>query len=142
LLASWGASAQDRELLDAVVPRTRSVTAANADALWEQRKHLFFKPATGYGSKAAYRGDKLTRRVWGEIVAGNFVAQALVPPSVRMVDVAGEPTQLKLDVRAYAYDGQVQLLAARTYAGQTTNFRTAGGGFSPVVVLPSTTTCC
>jgi hypothetical protein len=74
--------------------------------------------------------------VWDEIVAGNFVAQALVPPSERLVDVAGEPTRLKLDIRAYAYAGEVQLLAARTYAGQTTNFRTAGGGFSPVVVLP------
>jgi len=112
------------------------VTPANAQEMWARRRQLFFKPATGYGSKAAFRGDKLTRRVWDEIVAGNFVAQALVPPSERLVDVAGEPTRLKLDIRAYAYAGRVQLLAARTYAGQTTNFRTAGGGFSPVVVLP------
>lgn len=27
-------------------------------------------------------------------------------------------------------------LAARMYAGQTTNFRTPGGGFAPVVVVP------
>jgi len=138
LLASWGAAAQDRALLQAVVPRTEPVTPANAQKLWTRRRHLFFKPATGYGSKAAFRGDKLTRRVWDEILAGNFVAQALVPPSERLVDVAGEPTRLKLDIRAYAYAGRVQLLAARTYAGQTTNFRTTGGGFSPVVVLPPT----
>jgi hypothetical protein len=137
LLASWGASAQDRELLRDVVPRTQPVTAENADALWARRRQLFFKPAAGYGSKAAYRGDKLTRRVWSEIVAGDFVAQALVPPSERMVRVGGEPTRLKLDIRAYAYDGRIQLLAARTYSGQTTNFRTSGGGFSPVVVLPA-----
>jgi len=136
LLGSWGASAEDRALLQAVVPRTEPVTATNAQDLWTRRRQLFFKPATGYGSKAAFRGDKLTKRVWDEIVAGNFVAQALVPPSERLVDVAGEPTRLKLDIRAYAYAGRTQLLAARTYAGQTTNFRTAGGGFSPVVVLP------
>ena len=136
LLASWGVTADDRALLQAVVPRTEPVTPANAPEMWARRRQLFFKPATGYGSKAAFRGDKLTRRVWEEIVAGNFVAQALVPPSERLVDVAGEPTRLKLDIRAYAYAGRVQLLAARTYAGQTTNFRTAGGGFSPVVVLP------
>ena len=135
LLAAWGAPDCDRALLRAVVPQTRLVTADNAASLWSQRRHLFFKPARGYGSKAAYRGDKLTRRVWGEIVAGNFVAQALVPPSERLVNVGGEPTRLKLDVRAYAYAGRIQLLAARTYSGQTTNFRTAGGGFSPVVVL-------
>jgi hypothetical protein len=137
LLASWGATPQDRALLQAMVPRTEAVTAANAQDLWTRRRQLFFKPATGYGSKAAFRGDKLTKRVWDEIVAGNFVAQALVPPSERLVDVAGAPTRLKLDIRAYAYAGRIQLLAARTYAGQTTNFRTAGGGFSPVVVLPS-----
>jgi hypothetical protein len=65
------------------------------------------------------------------------VAQELVAPSERIVDVGGLPTRLKLDVRAYAYAGRVLLLAARTYAGQTTNFRTPGGGFSPVIVLPS-----
>lgn len=137
LLASWGVGADDLELLRTVVPCTQAVTPDEADSLWARRRKLFFKPAGGYGSKAAYRGDKLTRRVWDEIVAGNFVAQALVPPSERLVDVDGEPTRLKLDVRAYSYDGRIQLLAARTYAGQTTNFRTAGGGFSPVVVLPS-----
>ena len=145
LLASWGACRDDRELLAAIVPSAGMVTAENADALWAQRRQLFFKPATGYGSKGAYRGDKLTRRVWNEIIGGGYVAQALVAPSERLVNVAGEPTRLKLDVRAYAYAGRIQLLAARTYSGQTTNFRTAGGGFSPVVVLPAqstTATCC
>lgn len=136
-LAVWGVPDEDRAVLRTIVPLTRPVTADNAQALWAQRRQLFFKPATGYGSKAAYRGDKLTRRVWDEILAGGFVAQAFVPPSERLVDVDGESVRLKLDVRAYAYDGRILLLAARTYAGQTTNFRTPGGGFSPVVVLPS-----
>jgi hypothetical protein len=77
--------------------------------------------------------------VWEEILAGNwgdFIAQALVPPGQRLVNVEGVATDLKFDIRAYTYGGQIQLLAARTYTGQTTNFRTEGGGFSPVVVLP------
>ncbi|UUZ49727.1 hypothetical protein LP420_05925 [Massilia sp. B-10] len=45
------------------------------------------------------------------------------------------PGELKFDLRAYTYGGRVQLLAARIYQGQTTNFRTPGGGFAPVVVL-------
>jgi len=139
LLASWGVSAEDRRILQAVVPHTEVVTAAHADALWARRRQLFFKPVAGYGAKAAYRGDKLTRGVWAGILAGGFIAQALVPPSERLVDVDGVPTRLKLDLRAYTWRGRVQLLAARTYTGQTTNFRTAGGGFSPVVVLPAIT---
>ena len=137
LLASWGASAQDRKVLADAVPRTRLVTAERADELWSQRRQLFFKPVAGYGAKAAYRGDKLTRRVWSEILAGDFVAQALVPPGERLIEVDGVQTDLKFDIRAYSYAGRVQLLAARMYAGQTTNFRTQGGGFAPVIVLPA-----
>ena len=137
MMAAWGVSEADRAVLQAVVPATQAVTPANADALWAQRRQLFFKPMAGYGAKAAYRGDKITRKAWADVTAGGFVAQALVPPSERLVDVDGTATRLKLDLRAYAWRGQVQLLAARTWAGQTTNFRTAGGGFSPVVVLPT-----
>jgi hypothetical protein len=138
LLTSWGAGTEDRALLGRVVPTTQQVTADHAEALWAQRRQLFFKPAAGFGARAAYRGDKLTRRVWDEILAGDYVAQTTVPPSERLVSVDDQTVRLKLDLRAYTYRGQVQLLAARTWAGQTTNFRTEGGGFSPVVVLPAT----
>lgn len=137
LLDSWGMGEADRALLHRVVPATQRVTAEHADALWAQRRALFFKPAAGFGARAAYRGDKLTRRVWSEILAGDYVAQTTVPPSERLVSVDGQTVRLKLDLRAYTYRGQVQLLAARTWSGQTTNFRTEGGGFSPVVVLPA-----
>ena len=139
LLSDWGVSSADRACLSGSIPVTQRVSREHADALWAQRKQLFFKPVAGYASKAAYRGDKLTKRVWEEILAGNwgdFIAQALVPPGQRLVNVDGVATDLKFDIRAYTYAGQIQLLAARTYTGQTTNFRTEGGGFSPVVVLP------
>ena len=65
LLAAWGAAEADRDLLKAAVPQTRMVTAERAAELWTRRRQLFFQPAAGYGAKAAYRGDKLTRRVLG-----------------------------------------------------------------------------
>ena len=135
-LAAWGVSESDRSLLKDVVPQTQMVTAERADEFWAERRRLFFKPVAGYGGKAAYRGDKLTRRVWSEILAGDFVAQALVPPGERATEVDGVQSDLKFDVRAYTYAGKVQLLTARMYSGQTTNFRTPGGGFAPVVVVP------
>lgn len=137
LLASWGVDQPTLAALAQTVPATRLVTQENAEALWAQRRSLFFKPSAGFGSRAAYRGDKLTRRVWGDILAGCYVAQNLVPPSERLVWVDGETRRLKVDLRAYTYRCEVQLLAARTWTGQTTNFRTEGGGFSPVVVLPA-----
>ena len=73
-LRSWGLSAEMLADL-AGVPRTMLVTNDNAQALWAARKKLFFKPAGGHGSKAVYRGDKVTKGVWAEIVRGGYVAQ-------------------------------------------------------------------
>jgi hypothetical protein len=133
LLRAWGVAEADIRALEAGIPRTEIVSSGNAERLWTERRRLFFKPAAGHGSRAAYRGEKLTRRVWEEIVAGRYVAQALVPPSERRI---APDTALKVDVRNYVYDGRVQLLAARLYQGQTTNMRTAGGGFAPVLTTP------
>jgi hypothetical protein len=121
-------------LLLAAIPHTEVVQPANAERLWRERKRLFFKPCAGYGSRAAYRGDKLTQRVWQEILAGDYVAQALVLPGQRVM--ASDTPALKFDLRDYAYDGAVQWVAARLYQGQTTNFRTPGGGFAPVYPGP------
>jgi hypothetical protein len=132
LLTRWGAAADDVALLAAAIPRTFVLEPDHAEALWPERSRYFFKPLAGFGSRGAYRGDKLTRRVWSEITAGGYVAQELVAPSSRAVRVDDTIAQLKLDLRAFTYDGAVQLLAARLYQGQTTNFRTPGGGFAPV----------
>jgi hypothetical protein len=125
-LRSWGVPEGRIETLTRGIARTVPVTAE----LWAERRRLFFKPAAGYGSRAAYRGDKLTTRVWAQILAGDYVAQELVLPGERRI---APGAALKVDVRNYAYAGEVQLLAARLYQGQTTNMRTPGGGFAPVL---------
>ncbi|MFA7291388.1 MAG: hypothetical protein WC023_03965 [Rhodocyclaceae bacterium] len=135
-LEDIGVSLEVRRLIAEMVPNTRSVRAEDAEALWAERRRWFFKPAAGYGSKAAYRGEKLTKRVFEEILQGGYIAQALVPPSERRLEVAGAPQQFKVDLRNYAYAGRVQLVVARLYQGQTTNFRTPGGGFAPVFEVP------
>jgi hypothetical protein len=136
LLRELGADDSTRAALADVVPRTELVRAEDAASLWARRRQLFFKPASGFASRGAYRGDKLTRRVFEEILAGRYVAQALVPPGERRVSVAGAPADLKVDLRHYVYRGRVQLVAARLYQGQTTNLRTPGGGFAAVVAVP------
>lgn len=139
-LRALGVSEADQHTLLATVPACERVRADNAAALWEQRKNLFFKPLDGFGARAVYRGDKLTRKVWEQILQGHYIAQALVPPPVRAMQVGDQATELKFDLRAYSYAGRVQLLAARTYSGQTTNFRTEGGGFAPVMWVPDLVT--
>lgn len=132
-LQALGQDAVRREVL-ATIPRTQIVTTENAEAMWAARGGLFFKPVAGHGGKAVYRGDKLTRKVWATIPDGGYVAQQRVAPSERVVRVGEERQRHKLDVRLYTYGGEMLLAAARLYQGQTTNFRTPGGGFAPVMV--------
>lgn len=138
-LQALGVPEATRTVLLDHVPRTEVVLRADAERLWAARRGLFFKPAGGFGSRAAWRGDKLTRRVWEEITArdGDYVAQALAIPGERQLQADPDERPMKFDLRTYAYDRQVQWVAARLYQGQTTNFRTAGGGFAPVY-----STCC
>ena len=138
LLRHLGADAGVVKTLSAGVPSTVAVSNENAESLWADRRRLFFKPLWGFGSKGTYRGSKLTRRTWQSILDSDYVAQELVPPSERLLIVDGDQRSLKLDVRCYAYDGEIQLLGARMYRGQTTNFRTDGGGLAAVFTAPTT----
>ncbi|MBK9160523.1 MAG: hypothetical protein IPM27_02975 [Nitrosomonadales bacterium] len=135
-LRASGASQAAIDVLLKGIPQTKVVHGEDAGQWWTERKQWFFKPAGGYGSKGAYRGDKLTRRVFDEIMQGGYVAQRVAAPGERMVRAGdGSAQPLKYDVRCYVYDGKLQLAAARLYQGQTTNFRTPGGGFAPVFVV-------
>ncbi|MBC7454203.1 MAG: hypothetical protein H7335_10945 [Massilia sp.] len=135
-LKSMGVPDEVRSILRTHLLPTRAVVRADAEQLWSARRQLFFKPRAGYGSRAAYRGDKLTKRVWEEILNGDYVAQALMAPGERSIRGQPNPTSLKFDLRVYAYAGASQWIAARVYQGQTTNFRTPEGGFAPVYSLP------
>ena len=133
-LEAWGLEPTLLAQLEAV-PHTVLVTPEIADDLWKSRKDLFFKPTGGHGGKAVYRGDKVTKGVWAEIERGGYVAQTLVRPSERMIKIDDALQARKMDVRLYTYDSRVLLVAARIYQGQTTNFRTPGGGFASVFVI-------
>lgn len=123
-----------RQTLLAGIPKTVAVTPEQGEQFWAERKRWFFKPPAGFGSRAAYRGDKLTKRVFEEILHGGYIAQEIALPSEHPVLVDGAETTMKADIRCYVYNGHIQLVAARLYQGQTTNFRTPGGGFAPVFV--------
>jgi len=136
-LAGFGLNPELVDQIVRCVPRTVPVAATQGEYFWGKRKTLFFKPQAGFGSRATYRGEKLTKRVFEEILQGGYVAQDFVPPpelALKPIE-DGAATILKYDLRVYAYNGEIQLLAARLYQGQTTNFRTPGGGFAPVRIV-------
>ena len=135
-LRNIGANETDIATLQSGIPATIVVRPEMAATLWSERKQWFFKPAAGYGSKGSYRGANVTTRVFDEIMHGDYVAQRMAVPGEWVVDIPSqEPQAFKFDVRCYVYDGKLQLIAARLYHGQTTNFRTPGGGFALVRVV-------
>jgi hypothetical protein len=135
-LARIGAPAAARRVLAAHVPRARIVTAADAEEIWQTRKRYFFKPFAGYASRGAYRGESVTKRVWGEIVAsGQYIAQEYAPPPMRRSAPDPDAAPLKFDLRCVSYGPEVRLLSARLYQGQTTNLRTLAGGLASVFLL-------
>jgi len=139
-LRTWGVDDATAALLARSIPCTEPVRADQAERLWAARNQLFFKPVAGFGSRGSYRGDKVTKKVFQQILEGDYVAQALVPPGLRL-HAPDAAAPLKFDIRLYAHRSEVLLIAARLYQGQTTNFRTPGGGFAPVYYPPEGKTC-
>ncbi|MCZ4273064.1 hypothetical protein [Maritalea porphyrae] len=135
-LAEMGATSDQISALSPI-PKTTLVNAENADEIWSKRKNLFFKPLAGHGGKAVYRGDKVTKKTWAHILENAYVAQEIAIPCVRQAksDCEAGVAPLKSDIRLYTYQGKMILAAARLYQGQTTNFRTVGGGFAPIYVV-------
>ena len=125
------------EILHASIPKTFLVKHNNSTDLWKRRNGFFFKPVMGYGSKGVYRGSKITRRVWENIINEEYIAQDYVLPSLRSVD--DEIGILKVDFRNYTYYGDILHVIARMYQGQTTNFRTKSGGFAKVIMVDGDT---
>lgn len=126
-------SSQKAQTIKSHLPHGQDLTPANADECWSQRKKLFFKPKRSFGSKQSYRGDKISRKLFDEILSQDLFAQEYVPPPEITIETQDAGNQnMKYDLRFYAYQDQIQLVMARLYQGQLTNTRTPGGGFACV----------
>lgn len=119
-----------------VILEILEVKFENKDAIWNQRKKYFFKPKNSYGGKGAYKGESITHKVFDQIIQSNdYIAQEFAPPSTTTItDQVSHNVEAKCDFRFYVYNGEIQFAIARTYVGQTTNFRTLGGGFTAVSI--------
>ncbi len=133
-LAALPLVADDRAAISKSLIRTLEVKDLDPEQLWADRKRWFFKPRRSHGGKAVYRGSSTSRGTFQSILAGDYLAQEMVPPPV--VKFEGEPEELKYDLRFYVYRDKIQLACARLYRGQMTNSQSLGGGVSPIRWLP------
>ena len=134
-LESLGVAPADASFLASVVPETRLLAELDPEQTWKERRTWVFKPAGLFGSRAVYRGDKISRRRFEAVLSEpGYLAQRRVEPGEIQVETSAGPQAMKFDVRAYAYRGEILLLGARAYQGQVTNLRSPGGGFSAICV--------
>jgi hypothetical protein len=134
-LTQLGVSEDDARFLAEVIPETRLLAELDFERVWAERASWVFKPAAAFGSRAVYRGDKISRKKFAEIAAEpGYVAQRFAQPGLVRVETTDGPREMKFDVRAYAYRDRVLMLGARIYEGQVTNLRSPGGGFSGICV--------
>jgi hypothetical protein len=121
-----------KKVIEAFVPVSRDVKKSDPQVIWADRKNLFFKPKRAFGSKQSYKGHSLSKKVFDEILAGDFIAQEYVNAPEKIFETPEGPQAFKYDLRFYAYQDRIQSVVARLYQGQVTNLRTPLGGFSPV----------
>lgn len=142
-LEALGVDPEDARFLAQVVPETRLLASMSLAEAWAARRDWVFKPAASFGSKAVYRGDKISKKRLAEIHARpGFLAQRRVAPGTTSVRTPEGDREMKFDVRAYAYRDEIFLLGARVYQGQVTNMRSPGGGFSAICVARDGEACC
>ena len=131
-LIDW--NIQTAVLKPASLLKIYDMATENKDTIWSIRKNLFFKPKNSFGGKQAYKGASISRKVFEEVTATNFVAQQLSTPAQVTFDYENTSLELKYDLRCFAYKDQLQLVVARLYQGQMTNLKTPGGGFACVTI--------
>lgn len=115
------------------LPAALDLTSATADQIWSDKKKYFLKPKRAFGAKQSYRGASVSHKVFLELIGHEFIAQEFIPAQEKMFTTPTGDQSFKYDLRFYAYQDRVQLVAARLYQGQVTNLRTPFGGFAPVI---------
>lgn len=117
-----------------LLPTWHTGEFADISEVWQKRKQLFFKPPQSYGGKGAYRGSSISRKVFNRVMSEDTLIQQYVPAPKITFESDETSADWKYDLRAYAYGGEVQMLVARIYQGQITNFSQAHGGYCPIFI--------
>ncbi len=136
-LETFGVDATTIDMLKRHIPRTLALTPETADSLWSDRRNLFFKPASSYGSKGGFKGKSITKTVFAQLLESkSAIAQTYVTAGL-VTELPHSEIQepFKFDLRFYVYESEILVIGARQFMGQTMNFQSLGGGFAGVRIL-------
>lgn len=133
-LQSAGATAEEIAALEKVlIPSFEMKSFPSQDEIWSERKNLFFKPKRSHGGKSVYRGESVSRKVFERLLQEDVLIQQFRPAQkVPTDDPRSVLENWKFDLRFFVYRDEIQMVAARIYQGQVTNFASPLGGFTRV----------
>jgi len=123
-LEKYSLTPDELSALSVCIPSALDVRPEDRDLLWAKRKSLFFKPARSYGSKACYKGESMSKKVFEHVLSSDYIAQPYFEAPLH--------EGFKYDIRTYVYKEQIQQHGSRLFKGQVMNFQTEGGGFGGV----------
>lgn len=129
-----GATQEQKEAIQKILLPTFDIKSfSSQEEIWAQRKSLFFKPKRSHGGKSVYRGESVSRKVFERLMSEDVLIQNYFPAQrFPADDERSVLSNWKFDLRFYVYEDQIQLIAARAYQGQVTNFSSPLGGFTLV----------
>ena len=81
-----------------------------------------------HSAQAAVGAGAFDKRCYSDVPAAQTAPDDI---NQQPVEISADSAEATKDGKA-VYRGDVQLVSARLYQGQTTNFRTPGGGFAAV----------
>jgi hypothetical protein len=130
-----GATPEQISALEQVlIPSFEKTAFPSSDAIWDKRKQLFFKPKRSFGGKSVYRGSSVSRKVFERLMAEDILIQHYWPAQrVPVDDPRSVLNNWRFDLRFFVYAERIQLVVARIYQGQVTNFSSQLGGFTRVL---------
>ncbi len=119
-----------------LIPTFEKSAFASPEAIWLDRRRLFFKPKRSYGGKSVYRGESVSRKVFERLMHEDILIQQFTPAQkMPTEDPRSVLSNWKFDLRFFVYGNQVQHAVARIYQGQVTNFASPLGGFTRVMFV-------
>lgn len=117
-----------RHLINQVLLKSYEVSDFESlEDLWKQRRKFFFKPLRSYGSKSAFKGANISRRMFDEVFSTQECFAQELCPAPQWTSPDGQIW--KYDLRFYVYRDKIQLGVGRLYQGQVTNFKIDASGF-------------
>ncbi len=135
--SQWPLDIEDKDKILKALPLALDSSTMSQDELWAKRKNMFFKPKSAFGGKMAYRGSSISRKTFEAMTPGEFLAQEYIQaPSIESYckDIVSgvDLSEFKFDLRFYVYKGEIQLVGARVFKGQLTNFREPHSGLASI----------